>query len=68
MNRRIKGTLPDGWIDALPGNPADLKPIATRAHSSEVLNSVANVLPELIGGSADLSGSNLTFLKVIATT
>lgn len=38
--------------------------MATRAHSGEVLNALAESLPELVGGSADLAGSNCTNLKV----
>jgi len=38
--------------------------MATRAHSGEVLNALAENLPELVGGSADLAGSNCTNLKV----
>lgn len=64
--RRMKGELPadENWIDRLPGNPAEGSKIAaTRAHSGEVLNALAESLPELVGGSADLAGSNCTNLK-----
>jgi transketolase len=43
---------------------AGSKIAATRAHSGEVLNALAEALPELMGGSADLAGSNCTNLKV----
>jgi len=56
--------LPDGWDSALPTFPADPKGIASRDSSSQVLNLLAQHLPWLMGGSADLSPStktNLTF-------
>jgi transketolase len=40
------------------------KGAATRNYSGSVLNALANSCPELVGGSADLSGSNCTFLDV----
>ena len=55
--RRMSGSLPDDWQDALP-SASDGK--ATRANSGEVINALADVLPELVGGSADLAGSNKT--------
>jgi transketolase len=54
--------LPDGWTDALPTFGPD-KAVATRAASGEVLTALADVLPELWGGSADLAGSNNTTMK-----
>ncbi len=57
LERRMAGRLPDGWEDALP-TASDGK--ATRANSGEVINALAGVLPELVGGSADLAGSNKT--------
>ncbi|ORX72465.1 transketolase [Linderina pennispora] len=61
--RRIEGRLPEGWEKALPSfTPAD-KAVATRKLSEGVINALAPVLPELIGGSADLTGSNLTRWK-----
>ncbi|GHF38148.1 transketolase [Amycolatopsis bartoniae] len=56
-------TLPDGWADKLPTWEPDAKGIATRKASGEVLNSLADVLPELWGGSADLAESNNTTMK-----
>lgn len=54
--------LPAGWEDHLPKfeNP---KEIATRVASGEVINALAPVLPQLIGGSADLGVSNNTDIK-----
>src|SRR6266498_66151 len=62
LNRRLAGTLPDGWDAALPSfDPKDAQ--ATRAASGKVINALAPKLPELIGGSADLTGSNNTEIK-----
>ena len=64
FERMISGKLPEGWDKALPVyNPGE-KALATRQTSEKTLNALAPVLPELIGGSADLTHSNLTFLKV----
>jgi len=62
LERRIAGRLPEGWESALPlFGPKDAQ--ATRAASGKVLNAIAAKLPELIGGSADLTGSNNTEMK-----
>lgn len=65
LNRRLSGALPEGWKDRLPRFPAEqeAKPLGTRNHSEIVLNALAAGLPELMGGSADLTSSNLTSLK-----
>ena len=58
------GTLPDTWDAGLPTFPADAKGIATRDSSGQVLNALAQKVPWLLGGAADLSPStktNLTF-------
>jgi transketolase len=66
LNRRLAGTLPDRWDAALP--TFGLKDAqATRAASGKVINAVAPKLPELIGGSADLAGSNNTDIKGAAS-
>jgi transketolase len=62
LSRRRAGVLPEGWEAALPAFGGDAKPIATRAASGKVLNALAARLPELVGGSADLSESNNTTL------
>ena len=62
LERLLEGRLPEGWEAALP-TFEEGKAIATRAASGQVLNAIAPVLPELWGGSADLAGSNNTFLK-----
>jgi len=60
LDRLSVRALPPGWTASLPAfTPAD-GPIATRSASGKVLNALAQVLPELWGGSADLAGSNDT--------
>ncbi|GAA3226672.1 transketolase [Oerskovia jenensis] len=51
--------LPAGWTESLPTFEAG-KDVATRAASGKVLSALADTLPELWGGSADLAGSNNT--------
>ncbi|OLE97495.1 MAG: transketolase, partial [Cyanobacteria bacterium 13_1_20CM_4_61_6] len=63
LNRMQRHELPDGWDKNLPTFPADAKGIATRESSGKVLNMVAQNVPWLIGGSADLATSNKTTLK-----
>ena len=57
LKRRLAGELPVGWTSALPRFEKGSS-IATRVSSGTVLNALAGVLPELTGGSADLSPSN----------
>lgn len=57
------GQLPDGWDADLPAFEADHPAIATRAVSGQFLHAVADALPHLIGGSADLAPSNNTFIR-----
>lgn len=65
FTRRIEGKLPQNWKDKIPIiSGEEPKALATRQHSEKVLNAVAEALPELVGGSADLTPSNLTALKV----
>ncbi|HLP87967.1 MAG TPA: transketolase [Nostocaceae cyanobacterium] len=64
FERYASGKLPEGWEKALPTYTPEDKPLATRKTSENTLNALAPVLPELIGGSADLTHSNLTYLKV----
>ncbi|MGD8226519.1 MAG: transketolase [Desulfobacteraceae bacterium] len=59
----MRGELTDGWEEQIPSFPADPKGVATRVASGEVLNAVAQMLPNLIGGSADLAPSNKTIVK-----
>jgi transketolase len=54
--------LPDGWDSDLPSFPADPKGLATRDSSGKVLNAIAQRVPWLLGGSADLAPSCKTRL------
>jgi len=63
LRRLLAGELPANWTDALPAFDSNDGPIATRAASGTVLNALAPVIPELIGGSADLEPSTKTSLK-----
>ncbi len=60
LARRLAGKLPDDWAAELPTFPADAKGMATRASSGKIINALAPILLELIGGSADLAPSNNT--------
>ncbi len=62
FRRRLAGELPARWQDALP-TYATGDEVATRSASQQTLNALAAVVPELFGGSADLSESNLTDIK-----
>ena len=63
FERFASNKLPEGWEDALPTYKPEDKALATRKTSEITLNALAPVLPELIGGSADLTHSNYTLLK-----
>ena len=63
LDRRRRGELPEGWVDAIPSFTPEDGNLATRKSSGAVLNAIAEHLPELVGGSADLAPSNNTFLK-----
>ena len=63
LRRRISGELPDDWAADLPSYPDDADGLATRNVSQNVLQVLKDALPELFGGAADLSESNLTDLK-----
>lgn len=69
FNRLQQGALPSGWeqaIDAFKQKLAETKPKeATRKSSGNVLEVLTGVIPELIGGSADLTGSNDTKTKAL---
>ena len=56
------GELPDDWEKSLPKfDDAEAK--ATRAYSGEVINAIAGKIPQMIGGSGDLTPSNNTYIK-----
>jgi transketolase len=63
LERMLSGKLPEDWAKSLPTYTPDDKADATRNQSGKTLNAIAGVLPELIGGSADLAPSNKTLLK-----
>jgi transketolase len=61
--RRMEGKLPGGWDADLPVFPPNEVGIATRKASETILQALAERLPELVGGSADLNPSTYTWLK-----
>src|SRR5450631_3014525 len=63
INRMQHRELPNGWDHNLPTFPPDPKGVATRDSSGKVLNVVAQNIPWLVGGAADLQTSNKTALK-----
>jgi transketolase len=62
-NRVMSGQLPEGWAEKIPIFTPAGGGLATREASGKVLNAIAASLPTLIGGSADLTPSNNTYLK-----
>ena len=62
FERTQKGELKAGWEKKIPSFPAD-KPAATRNAGYDVLNAIAEVVPELFGGAADLTASTKTIFK-----
>ncbi|HUG49105.1 MAG TPA: transketolase [Candidatus Limnocylindria bacterium] len=63
LGRRLEGRLPDGWADELPRYEESAEAMATRNVSQACLQVLGRSLPELFGGAADLSESNLTDIK-----
>jgi transketolase len=63
LHRMQRRELPDAWDKNLPSFPPDAKGVATRDSSGKVLNALAQNIPWLMGGSADLATSNKTTLK-----
>jgi transketolase len=62
--RIMAGELPEGWEKAL--EPVAQKETSTRLLSEACLNALSPVLPEFLGGSADLAHSNMTYVKGLA--
>ena len=62
LARRLDRRLPDGWQEWLPVYAMG-EDVATRQASQRTINALAPALPELLGGAADLSESNLTDIK-----
>jgi transketolase len=63
LQRRFDGRLPDGWDKDVPKFHVDDGMMATRKTSAKVIQWAAAQLPELVGGSADLSSSTLTTIE-----
>jgi transketolase len=63
LERRIRGDLPENWDADLPVFTAQNGTLATRAASEKVLNAIAQRVPELMGGAADLAPSTRTEIK-----
>ena len=63
VDAMLKRELPANLADALPSYEVGGKGVATRNASGEVINALAKVLPGLMGGSSDLSGSTKTTIK-----
>ncbi len=62
IERMQRRELPEGWDASLPTFPPDPKGVATRSSSGQVLNAVAEAVPWVVGGSADLTPSTKTRL------
>lgn len=63
LKRRLTGKLPEGWQNKLPVYKPSDKAIASRKLSESVLEAIFDAVPELLSGSADLTGSNNTRWK-----
>ncbi|MEM7131390.1 MAG: transketolase [Chloroflexota bacterium] len=66
LNVMLSGQLPDGWEEALPNFDAGSS-MASRNSGGEVINAIAQVIPNFVGGSADLAGSNKTNMRGIGS-
>jgi len=63
LKATLDGKLPDGWDADVPKFDADEKGLATRKSSGQVLAAIAPRVGNLVGGSADLAGSNNSYQK-----
>jgi transketolase len=61
--RWLNGEMPEGWQEKIPKFPTDAKGMATRVSSGKVLNAIASMATNLLGGSADLAPSNKTLIE-----
>jgi transketolase len=66
FERMTGGALPEGWMDALPRFTTESPTKASRIYSQMVLDSLTKAIPDLIGGSADLTPSNMTRVDEMA--
>jgi transketolase len=62
LERRMRGALPDSWDAEVPAFTAADGPVASREAGGKVMRALADRLPELVGGSADLAPSTHTWL------
>jgi transketolase len=62
FERQFKGELPPGWDALIPVLKPSDGPVATRASSGKVLNAIAQNVPNILGGSADLAPSTKTLI------
>lgn len=62
LQTAMKGLLPEGWDQNLPTYELGSK-TATRSSSGAVINAIAEAVPSFFGGSADLAGSNKTYMN-----
>ena len=62
LQAALEGGLPSGWDDDIPNFTPGEGPMATRVASGKVLNGIADKLPWLLGGSADLAPSTKTLI------
>jgi len=65
FERALADELTEDWADNLPTYSTDDDDAATRDISGEVINAIAEVVPNFWGGSADLSGSNRTMIDEV---
>lgn len=63
LEKVMKEELPEDWYEALPLYETNKDTLATREASAEVLNAIAQCIPNFIGGSADLASSNKTMIN-----
>lgn len=63
LDQMMAGELASGWEAALPTFSAQDDPIATRVASGKCLEALARVIPNLVGGSADLAPSTKTYME-----
>jgi transketolase len=63
LKNMMDGVFPKNWDSDLPSFSPSEGSISTRDASGKAMNAIAAALPGLVGGSADLAGSNRTTLK-----
>src|SRR5699024_283310 len=66
LETAMMNELPEGWDKDLPAYEPGKDKLATRAASGDMINALANSVPNLFGGSADLASSNNTMMKEFA--